>query len=102
MDAISSNLSQYLQLNQLDQLSQLGLQSNLPLQNQQAVTSVSGGLEQTLLSDIASLTSGAYDVGSKFDSTMSDIASFKDLISSTLNSLSQIKSTVIVLREYIY
>ena len=102
MDAISSNLSQYLQLNQLDQLNQLGLQSNLPLQNQQAVTTVNNNnLDQSLLNDIASLSSGAYDVGSKFDSAMNDIASFQDLISSTLSNLSQIKSTATDIKSII-
>ena len=92
MDAISSNLSQ--QILQMNQLNQLGLQSNLPLQNQQAAISpISGNFDQTLLNDIASLSKGAYDVGSLFDNTMNDIASFQDLISSTLSNLSQIKST---------
>lgn len=102
MDAISSNLSQLLQMNQLDQLSQLGLQSNLPLQNQQAaITPVSGNFEQSLLNDIASVSSGAYSVSSTFDNAMNDIASFKDLISSTLSNLSQIKSTATDIKSII-
>ena len=100
MDAISSNLSQ--QILQMNQLNQLGLQSNLPLQNQQAaLTPVSGDLDQSLLNDIASLSTGAYEVGSKFDNAMNDIASFQDLISSTLGNLSQIKSTATDIKNII-
>ena len=87
MQAINSNLPQILQLNQYA-LQQV----NSPLQNQQtAITPVSGDISQTLLNDIASLSSGAYDVGSLFDNTMNDMTAFKDLISSTQSSLAQLK-----------
>ena len=88
MQAINSNLPQ-----QIFQLNQFVFPANVPIQNQQStVTPVSGNIDQSLLNDIASVSSSAYNVGSAFDSTMSNLASFKDLISSTQNNLSQLKS----------
>ena len=97
MQGISSDLSQILQLNQYA-LQQI----NTPLPAQQpALTPVSGNINQSLLNDIASLSSGAFDVSSMFDNTMNDMTSFKDLISSTLDNLSQIKSTAADIKNII-
>ena len=94
MQGISSDLTQ--------QLLQLNNQYAYPIQNpvqtqqvqqaQQTAVPVSGDINQTLLNDITSLSAGATDVGSLFDTTMNDLASFQDLISYTQNSLSQLKS----------
>ncbi len=94
MQGISSNLTQ--QLLQLDNQYAFQVQGLPQVQQTQqtqqpTVTPVSGDISQALLNDIASISSGAYNVSSAFDSAMNDIASFKDLISSTQNSLSQLK-----------
>lgn len=97
MQGISSDLSQILQLNQYA-LQQI----NAPLPAQQAAaTQTPGNIDQNLLKDVASLSSGAFDVSSMFDNTMNDMASFKDLISSTLDNLSQIKSTAADIKNII-
>ena len=97
MQGISSDLSKILQLNQYT-LQQV----NTPLPAQQAAaTQMPSNIDQSLLKDVASLSSGAFDVSSMLDNTMNDMASFKDLISSTLDNLSQIKSTAADIKNII-
>ena len=84
MQSISSDLSSLLKLNQF------ALQVNSPIQTPN-FTPVSGDISQDLLNDIASSTaiSGA---GMPFDMAMNDIASYKDLISTAQDSISQMRT----------